>query len=320
MTEIAPVAPIGRNQDGRWRLRPGRGAWLLAILIAAFIAVSRSTGAGWLMVLVAICIALLAVGLAGPALRIRKIEVSLRSPGDAVVGRSSSFEAVVIHPRGGCVLELTEFASEVAVFAPGNGPVSVEPERRGVHDACTVQIRTAAPLGLAWASRTLTVPLDRPLYVAPAVTPMRLPDRLLADGSSGDELPRQGQGDLVATIRDYQVGDPLKLIHWPASARHDDLLVKDLESPVRPRLLIVASLEGSWQRQEAAASEAQGLVHAGVAAGLPVSLCTLEKSGAITVDIGSAVDSGRRLARAIAGHVAVPSIANGTRVVVVGGS
>jgi uncharacterized protein (DUF58 family) len=39
------------------------------------------------------------------------------------------------------------------------------------------------------------------------------------------------QGDDLAALREYRVGDPQRHIAWKASARHDHLLVKDFEQP-----------------------------------------------------------------------------------------
>jgi uncharacterized protein (DUF58 family) len=42
---------------------------------------------------------------------------------------------------------------------------------------------------------------------------------------------RLHRGDELAALRDYRVGDPQRHIAWKASARHDNLMVKDFEQP-----------------------------------------------------------------------------------------
>jgi uncharacterized protein (DUF58 family) len=49
------------------------------------------------------------------------------------------------------------------------------------------------------------------------------------DESSPQRRPREG--DELAALRDYRVGDPMKLVAWKASARHHGLLVRDFEHP-----------------------------------------------------------------------------------------
>lgn len=49
-----------------------------------------------------------------------------------------------------------------------------------------------------------------------------------------DEDParrRMHRGDDLASLRDYRAGDPPRHVAWKASARHDNLLVKDFEQP-----------------------------------------------------------------------------------------
>ncbi len=42
---------------------------------------------------------------------------------------------------------------------------------------------------------------------------------------------RLHRGDELASLRDYRAGDPQRHIAWKASARHDNLMVKDFEQP-----------------------------------------------------------------------------------------
>ena len=58
-----------------------------------------------------------------------------------------------------------------------------------------------------------------------------------ADGPSPDapaddaRQMRLHRGDELAALRDYRAGDPQRHIAWKASARHDNLMVKDFEQP-----------------------------------------------------------------------------------------
>ncbi|NII10309.1 DUF58 domain-containing protein [Oleiagrimonas sp. C23AA] len=49
-------------------------------------------------------------------------------------------------------------------------------------------------------------------------------------GDADNRSPPES-GDEFAALRDYRVGDPRKHIAWKASARHHDLLVRDMEQP-----------------------------------------------------------------------------------------
>jgi uncharacterized protein (DUF58 family) len=58
------------------------------------------------------------------------------------------------------------------------------------------------------------------------------------------EIERSG-GDELAALRTYQAGDPTRNIAWKASARRDELLVKEFETPRgREVVLDYAALRG----------------------------------------------------------------------------
>src|SRR5574337_1053421 len=69
---------------------------------------------------------------------------------------------------------------------------------------------------------------DQTVLVWPRPEAAGPPPQALADDPRHMRLHR---GEELAALRDYQVGDPQRHIAWKASARHDDLLVKDFEQP-----------------------------------------------------------------------------------------
>lgn len=46
-------------------------------------------------------------------------------------------------------------------------------------------------------------------------------------------------GDDFYTLRDYQQGDDLRRVHWPSSAKRDDLMIRQLELPWQSRALVL---------------------------------------------------------------------------------
>lgn len=89
-------------------------------------------------------------------------------------------------------------------------------------------------------------PLAGEVTVFPAPRRCLLPAQA-GDRRTGGELRRQArgyEGDL-SRISDYRGGEPLKMIHWKLSARHDALKVKELSAVARePVLLDLATLPG----------------------------------------------------------------------------
>ncbi|MET0386749.1 MAG: DUF58 domain-containing protein [Polyangiales bacterium] len=114
--------------------------------------------------------------------------------------------------------------------------------RRGVHAIGPVALRAADPLGffpnqkLSAASEVIVYPrlIPLPALVLPRRDPLGKPGV-----RSAVEDPTYLNG-----VRDYQPGRPARHIHWKASARHDRLLEKMLETTARERVLIVLCAEG----------------------------------------------------------------------------
>lgn len=103
--------------------------------------------------------------------------------------------------------------------------------KRGCYTVGPLRLRSAYPLGIAWSERESDPHLPD-LLVYPAI--FRISSfPLLATGSlisSGMEsLARAGGSDDFFGTREYRQGDSLRHIHWPSTARHDRLIVKEFE-------------------------------------------------------------------------------------------
>ena len=102
--------------------------------------------------------------------------------------------------------------------------------RRGLFHLGPVTIRTGDPLGLFSVMREF--PTTIPLLVLPPVVPLP-PIEMAPSGRSGDEWtsPLQTRPTVTASqVREYVPGDHHRLIHWPTSARQNDLYVRSLDS------------------------------------------------------------------------------------------
>jgi len=99
--------------------------------------------------------------------------------------------------------------------------------RRGWMEMAPFRIENRYPLGLfrAWS---VIIPSARCLvYPKPAPNPPQLPKAGHGDYGSA----RQGEGEHFHGLREYQEGDPLRRIAWRASARHQKLYSRVMESP-----------------------------------------------------------------------------------------
>jgi uncharacterized protein (DUF58 family) len=112
--------------------------------------------------------------------------------------------------------------------------------RRGVYDVGPAIVGVNDPLGLA-ERRSPTGGVDR-LIVYPRVEDLHgYPAVRGYDGSVQTTRPTYSPhgGEDFFTLREYQVGDDLRKVHWPSSAKRDELMIKQLEIPWQSRALVV---------------------------------------------------------------------------------
>jgi len=105
--------------------------------------------------------------------------------------------------------------------------IDLRSERRGWLSIGRVQVYTRHPLGLfhiwSWVHPERRVLV----YPAPEASAPPLP----RSGEAGARRNRRGQGDEPHSLREYRVGDPLRLVAWKRSARTGHLMVREFETP-----------------------------------------------------------------------------------------
>jgi uncharacterized protein (DUF58 family) len=122
----------------------------------------------------------------------------------------------------------------------------LHPHRRGLFPIGPLVVEYSDPFGMA---RTLSAcgDVDR-LTVVPAVTQLPVGGPILIDGDGAAQLvQRRAVGnDDDLTTREYRSGDALRRVHWRASARHGELMVRQEEHRSHPdaRIVIDTRLAG----------------------------------------------------------------------------
>ena len=110
---------------------------------------------------------------------------------------------------------------------------------RGRHRLGPLGVQVQDPFGLANRNAVLEGTTD--LVVLPAVHPLSSSRHPSAGvGSEGEQahlIALHGEDDV--TIREYREGDDLRHIHWPATARTGDLMVRQEDRPAQRRALVV---------------------------------------------------------------------------------
>ncbi|KPL78796.1 hypothetical protein ADN00_06100 [Ornatilinea apprima] len=121
-------------------------------------------------------------------------------------------------------------------------------EQRGVYSLGPWTIQMADPLGLFLASQTYTDVKEIVVYPPLAV----LPGHLLAHHQTRGDLRRMRQAleaetINASTVRAYHPGDPLKRVHWPSSARRQQLYIKTFEPETSSRVWLIPDLDAATQ-------------------------------------------------------------------------
>jgi len=115
----------------------------------------------------------------------------------------------------------------------------LEPPRRGVYAIGPLVVENHDPFGMA-ASVAAVGAQDR-LVVVPAIGGLASGGPTLADGEGIAQLVqrRVAGNDDDLTTREYRAGDALRRVHWRASARHGELMVRQEEHRSHPEARLV---------------------------------------------------------------------------------
>lgn len=116
-------------------------------------------------------------------------------------------------------------------------------ERRGIFDLGPMELHLEDPFGLA-ASSHHAAPATR-LTVYPHVDPVPpLPMTRGNDPHAGADHPTAlaAAGEDFYALRAYEVGDDLRRVHWKATARLDELMIRQEEMPWQGRATVLVDL------------------------------------------------------------------------------
>ncbi|MCU7928663.1 MAG: DUF58 domain-containing protein [Candidatus Thiodiazotropha sp. (ex Dulcina madagascariensis)] len=250
--------------------------WLLTL--ACFL-VAWNRGLALLYGLFALSLALLLISHVMPWLQLRGVRVERSLPGDLSAGNPGAIAYRLSASGRRYHLQI----SDRLPFAEQGHPLffshsdshnhqrqTFHCERRGRYLLRELTLSSAYPFGIVTRNqRIVTEPLE--VLVLPRVFELsRIPLPVVADASSDGDLavPQQGGHHEFAAVREYSHGDELRSIHWRASARRQQLVVKEYERSDRPTLLVALDCrpgfnqgEGSRSTFEYAVSIAASMIH-----------------------------------------------------------
>lgn len=102
----------------------------------------------------------------------------------------------------------------------------LRPQQRGVRPIGPFVVTLSDPFGLA--VRRIVIGSTNDLVVTPAVDVLSRESFRLPNGDGGSQQSRRptGAGEQDVIARKYQTGDSMRRVHWPATARHSELMVR----------------------------------------------------------------------------------------------
>jgi uncharacterized protein (DUF58 family) len=118
------------------------------------------------------------------------------------------------------------------------------PVRRGCYPTSDSFLTTGFPFGL-WQSRRL-VTVENSLVAWPGrhVFSTAMPEAGVDQIGLGLADRRAGDAGDCLGVRPYRRGDPSKRVHWPQTARHGRLIVREHQAAASPAVRIIADLRG----------------------------------------------------------------------------
>lgn len=241
---------------------------VLILLAGIFYLIAWNRDVNLLYGMFALVSATVCIAMILPRFALNGIAVSRLLPAAAFEGEE--IEVCVIMANQG---RAARFMVEVLDYIPAAAPHEREPQvfagrisgrmqrtftyriacfKRGFYTVGPLRLRSAYPLGVASSEREGDSSQHN-LLVYPSMFEVTF-FPLLASGSlvmSGMEsLARAGGNDDFFGTREYRQGDSLRHIHWPSSARHDRLIVKEFEVCASTEMTIVLDLHREANRGE----------------------------------------------------------------------
>lgn len=229
--------------------------WAVALTGLALLVVARIFGSGAVEQFGFALVVLPLIALAVVRLGKHDLEVTRRTTPERVRAGSKVEVALEIRNRGRgpapLLLLEDRVPSDVAgrarfalhgVEAKGRRHAAYElrPPRRGHYQVGPLTLTSTDPFGLA---RMVSAAAPRAsVLVHPRVEPLALP-RDLGDrrslAVSALRQPIGAQGEDFYTLREYNEGDDLRKVHWPATAKRGRYMIRQEETPWHTRATVV---------------------------------------------------------------------------------
>lgn len=210
-----------------------------------------------------------------------RVHVGDESRVDLLVENRGRFRSPVVTLRDsfdGGARQARFLSAPIASRGRDHATYRLPADRRGRFELGPLEAKRADPFGLV--ARTTYIAAVAELTVYPAIeniVPMA-PARGHRPATSHPATAGP-TGEDFATLRAYEVGDDLRRVHWPSTARLDELMIRQLDHPLEGHATVLLDLRAAQHTDaslERAVSAAASLVVASSRAGFLVRLATTE--------------------------------------------
>jgi uncharacterized protein (DUF58 family) len=272
---------------------PAYAGWVLLGLALFFFAAATNTLAGWLYVMSGVLLALLLVAAILPPRNLQGIKLQRQPMRPVSVGNFLlvALEITNTNARSQGLLQVidpvptalgTPQSRSFGLLAGGQRQrwqYDMLASQRGIYQWNSVDLRSAAPVGLFWCRRTIALPASVVIY--PQILPLNRCPILDSLGQQGGQRRyralqvKPATEGITRSLRPYRWGDPTRLIHWRTSARYGELRVRELEQVmIGQEICIGLDTQARWQEVafEQAVVAAASLFVYGVRQGLATLL------------------------------------------------
>lgn len=153
-------------------------------------------------------------------------------------------------------------------------------ERRGIITVGPLEVRRFDPLALA--TRAATIAPVSELLVLPIIEPVLPMPHALGDDRRGGFRRASAvgaSGEDFYALRPWVVGDDLRQVHWPSTARRDELTVRQHDVPSQGRATVLLDVRSRYHDDdslEQAVSAAASIIAACGQGGSQVRLLTTD--------------------------------------------
>lgn len=272
--ELAGAEPVASRRFLKIR-SPGRAFILLAaIALVVWIATSDRALASLALAL----IGALVIDAVSARRGVRAAHIALTPTGDAVSDEPTRWMLEVDDLPRPVALQPVRVPKPPAFLAEQGRPgiITIPGTARGIVHFLVIDAVCVGPMGLFMAGRRHRVTPPRPVVVRPRPVPLNIRWPMpRAVGYGLSEIAPRGD-DLFRSIRPYQRGDERRKIHWKATARHGELMVREDDGTGVVALQVIVHLHAPGPASERVIGNAAWLTEAAIDRGWMVQLVTVD--------------------------------------------